>query len=125
MSTKVLKTILILAVGVVLLASAAPLALADDPHAEGWFSCYSCEAFTEVFGIVTAATLIAVDPEGAAAEEAMDVIFHGMHHYYGGDMNLQVFIRESKEFCGPLSVAKFVIEYPKFICYLFDKCDHP
>ena len=35
MSTKVLKTILVLAVGAALLASFAPRALAEDPQVEG------------------------------------------------------------------------------------------
>ena len=80
-----------------------------------------------MIGIAAASAIIAADPEGAAAEKAMDVICHGMHNHYGGahNMNLELFIRESKEFCGPLSVAKFIIEYPRFVCYLFGKCNHP
>ena len=57
----------------------------------------------------------------------MDVIYEGMDSHYGAPshMTTQKFIEETKDFLGPLSVAKFIIKYPRFVCYLFGKCSKP
>jgi hypothetical protein len=107
---------------VLLLAGAPAQAEMSDEELRGWFSCKECEVFAEGIGIASAAAIIAANPEGSAAKVAMSAVYHGMTDHYGHHMDLENFVHYTKSFLGPLSVAEFVIKYPKFVCCLFGKC---